>query len=430
MRAHIRPHNLQGRVSVPGSKSHTIRAVVISTMSEGRSIIRNPLPSADCLSSMRACAAYGARTEIGERAWTVEGVGRHLHVPEDVVDAGNSGTTLYFVTAMATLIGEWSVLTGDWQIRRRPIVPLLRALQELDATAFTTRSHVDAPPVVVRGPMRPGTAHLSGKLSQYVSAILLAAPNVDGTVRVEVEQAREKPYLQMTVDWMTRQGIHVEYDRDRYRYFEVRGPQAYRPVDATIPSDWESVAFPLVAAAVTDSEVTIEDLDVGGNQGDAVIVDILKEMGADVQLDEDGRRLTITGGRKLRGITVDCSDIPDAVPILSVAGCFAEGVTRLTGVEGVRVKETDRVAVMREELGKMGARIEDDESTMTIYGGRPLTGATVDSHDDHRVAMSLAVAGLFARGETVLTRAECVSVSFPNFFALMNQLGAGFVTEA
>lgn len=429
MRVRVRPHNLSGRLSVPGSKSHTIRAMLISTMAEGTSVIRNPLTSEDCLSAKRACAAFGASTEVIDGVWHVKGAGANLHVPDDVVDVGNSGTTLYFVAGMASLLADWTVLTGDWQIRRRPIRPLLRALEQLGGAGFTTRSQVDAPPVAVRGPIRSGTARLDGRLSQYVSAILLASPRVDGVVRVEVEQPREKPYLQMTVDWMKRQGIQIDYDEAGYRYFEVRGPQAYHPVEATIPSDWESVAFPLVAAVVTESELIIEDLDVDGTQGDAVIVDILQEMGADIVLDKEHRRLTVRGGRPLRGVTVDCSDIPDAVPILSVVACYAQGTTRLTGVEMVRVKETDRVAVMCQELSKMGARVEEDPSSMTIHGGHRLVGAEVESHGDHRVAMALAVAGLFAQGETVVEGAECASVSFPGYYELMNRVGAGYVTE-
>ncbi|HEY8462771.1 MAG TPA: 3-phosphoshikimate 1-carboxyvinyltransferase [Bacillota bacterium] len=429
MKVHVSAHNLEGRLSVPGSKSHTIRAVVISTLSEGKSIIKNPLPSDDCFSAVKACSAFGASAKVEKGLWTLEGVGRNLSVPEDIVDCGNSGTTLYFVTAMATLLDQWTVLTGDWQIRRRPIRTLLSALEEMGAKAFTTRSAVDAAPVVVRGPLKAGTVHLDGRLSQYVSAILLSSPLLNGVTRVELKEAREKPYLQMTVDWMTRQGIHVEYDAQKYSFFEVKGPQPYRPVNARIPSDWESVAFPLVAAIITNSKLTIEDLDLEGNQGDAVIVDILKEMGADIQIDEKNRSLTARGGSKLRGITVDVSDIPDALPILSVVACYAEGDTRLTGIEMVRAKETDRVAVMREELAKMGASIEDTPKSMTIHGGRKLTGSVVASHSDHRVAMSLAVAGLRADGDTIITDAECASVSFPGFYEMMNRVGAGFVVK-
>lgn len=420
--------NLSGRLSVPGSKSHTIRAVLISMMADGVSMIRNPLPSEDCVSATRAAKALGAKIKIEKGLWTVEGNPEGLKTPEDVIDCGNSGTTFYFVTAISGTLSDYVVLTGDYQIRRRPVKQLLGAISDLGAFAVTTRSDVDAAPVIVKGPMKPGRIVFGGKMSQYISGMLLASARLSGTTRIEVEQAIERPYLQMTVDWISEHGIEIDYDRDNYSFFEVRGPQKYKTVNSTIPSDWESVAFPLVAALVTDSELIIEDLDISGSQGDAVIVDIMKEMGGDVTLNGDGNYLTARGGNRLKGISIDCSDIPDALPILSVAACFAQGDTILTGVESIRVKETDRVEVMKRELSKMGASIEDRPDRMIIHGGKKLHGRKVESHDDHRVAMSLAVAGLFSDGVTEVSNAECVSVSFPGFFELMNTVGAGFET--
>jgi 3-phosphoshikimate 1-carboxyvinyltransferase len=279
---------------------------------------------------------------------------------------------------------------------------------------------------VIRGPIKPGTVTLNGRMSQYVSAIMLISPLLNGEMNILLEKPYEKPYLQMTVDWLEKQGITVDYDGENYRYFKIKGPQEYKAVNERIPSDWEGVAFPLVAALITDSKLVIEDLDLSGSQGDAVIVDILKEMGGNITVDKENNSLIAQGGNKLKGITIDCMDIPDAVPALSVAAAFAEGETKLTGIEMVRVKETDRVAVMQEELGKMGVKIEDDDSTMTIFGGSKLKGAEVDSHDDHRVAMALAVAGLAADGETVVKDAECCDVSFPDFYNIMNKVNANF----
>lgn len=429
MKAYSKKHNLSGNLTVPGSKSHTIRAVLIAMMAEGKSYIKNPLPSEDCLSSTTAARAYGANVEVSDGLWVVDGLGKNLKVPDDVVDSGNSGTTLYFIAGIASTLDGTSVITGDRQIRRRPIRQLLGAINQLGGNAFTTRKDVDAAPAVVTGPIKPGKVVLDGHLSQYVSAVLLSAPLVDGAVEIELTDPKEKPYLQMTVDWMTEQGIELEYDSENYSYFKVVGPQSYKSVNSTIPSDWEGVAFPLVAALVTDSKLTIEDLDLSGGQGDAVIVDVLQEMGGQIEVQKDKNSLIATGGKKLKGIEIDCSDIPDAVPALSVAGCFAEGETKLTGLEIVRLKETDRVAVMTEELRKMGADIEEGKDYMIIRGGKPLKGVEVDSHGDHRVAMSLTVAGLFAEGETVVTEAESVAVSFPNYFEIMNKVGAEFRLE-
>lgn len=428
MLARVKPGNISGTLSVPGSKSHTIRAVLIATMAEGKSFIRNPLPSRDCLSSMISARAFGAVTEELPDLWTVEGLAGKLQVPEDVLDVGNSGTTLYFVAAMAALVEGWTVLTGDHQIRKRPIAPLIEALTELGAEGFTTRKGVKSPPAVIRGPIKAGTVHLEGNFSQYVSAAMLVSPLLEGTTRIEIANAIERPYLDMTAGWMKQQGISFDFDNENYKYFEITGPQEYKAVNSAIPSDWESVAFPLVAAAITDSEITIENLDLSGSQGDDQIVDVLRSMNADITLNKEESSLTVKGGRKLKGITIDCSDIPDAVPILAVAGAFAEGTTKLTNVEMVRIKETDRVALMHQELEKMGVTAVETHDTLTIIGGK-VKGAAVDSHDDHRIAMALQVAGLGAEGETTVTDGECVAVSFPNFYEVMNSVGAGIVTE-
>jgi len=422
-------HNLSGRLSVPGSKSHTIRAVLIAAMANGLSTIKNPLPSEDCLSATRAARAFGSDVKIEKGVWTIQSSQDGLKVPDDVIDCGNSGTTYYFATAISGTLNDYVVLTGDYQIRRRPVGKLLEAMSDLGAFAVTTRINSNAAPVIIKGPMKAGTIVFGGKMSQYISGMLLASARINGKTRIEVQKAIERPYLQMTVDWMTEHGIKIEYDEKNYSFFEVEGPQEYRTVETSIPSDWESVAFPLVAALVTDSEIVIEDLDLSGSQGDSVIVDILKEMGGDVTLDGATNSLKARGGNRLRGITIDCSDIPDALPILSVAACFAEGDTVLSGIESIRVKETDRVEVMKRELSKMGASIEDTDHEMIIHGGKKLTGAKVESHDDHRVAMSLAVAGLFSDGVAEISNAECVSVSFPGFYELMNGVGAGFETE-
>ncbi|MGN9164395.1 3-phosphoshikimate 1-carboxyvinyltransferase [Tissierellaceae bacterium HCP3S3_D8] len=426
MKAYILKNNLRGEISVPGSKSHTIRAITIATMSSGKSIIRNPLPSADCIATLNSVKLFGADYHMDDDKWIVEGVGKDLKVPDDIVDIDNSGTALYFMTALASLLPEWSVLTGDGQIRKRPINHLLEALRKLGATAFTTRDNIDAPPLIIKGPIKGGVTKLNGRLSQFVSSILLVAPMVEGDIRIEVEEPKEIPYIAMTIDWMEKVGVKVEYDRESYKYFEVRGNQSYRSFDLTIASDWSGVAFPLCAGVITDSDITIKDLSLGDVQGDAKIVDILIEMGADITINRENNSISVKGGKELNGVTVNLSNMPDSLPMLSVVGAYAKGVTRFEGVGIARAKETDRVAVMKEALTKMGVKVEDDEDSMTIYGGTPLKGAIVDSYHDHRNAMALSVAGLIAEGETIVNGADSVKVSFPNFYEAMNRLGAGY----
>ena len=429
MKAYIHSNNLSGAVSVPGSKSHTIRAVLFGLLADGVSTIKNPLPSKDGLASVNVARLYGGKCQLDGNLWSVEGVGGELKVPDDVIDVENSGTTLYFATTLAALLKEWVVLTGDEQIRRRPIEKLLAALTDLGAVAEPTRAGVDAAPAVVKGPIGPGTAHLDGRLSQYVSAMLMAAPLVDGTVRVELEDPKEIPYVEITLSWLDRCGIKYTYDEKEHKYYEITGPQKYGNFDVVIPCDWSGVAFPLVAAVVTDSEVVIEDLNFEDKQGDAKIIDFLIEMGADITIDRDNNRLIAKGGKELHGITVDLSNTPDALPALSVAAAYAKGKTVFTGTKIIRKKETDRVAVMAENLALMNVKTEATDDTMTVYGTSSLKGAVVKSHDDHRVAMALSVAGLFAEGETVVEEAECVSVSFPNFYEVMNNIGADMVLK-
>jgi 3-phosphoshikimate 1-carboxyvinyltransferase len=421
-----RKNSLHGEITVPGSKSHTIRATLLAVMAEGRSVIHNPLTSEDCLSAVRAGRAFGAEIQEEKDAWIVKGLGRNIRLPDDVVDCGNSGTTTIFTMAMAALLDGYTVITGDYQIRRRPVIQLVSALKELDAEAFLTRPGKEAPPVVIRGILKGGTAHFSGFNSQVVSATLMASALGPAPVRIEVEKPLEKPYLQMTIDWMRRYGVELTKQAPDYTYFVIPSGQVYKPLESTIPSDWSGVAFPLTAAVCTPSELIISGVDFNDAQGDKVVVDHLIAMGADITKEPGQGRLIVRGGRPLKGgLTINLNDTPDALPALSVAACYARGATVFTGLAHVRVKETDRVAVMQRELGKMGAKVEATADSMVVHGGAPLTGAEVESHDDHRIAMALAVAGLFADGSTNVKDAECASVSFPNFFELMNASGAG-----
>jgi 3-phosphoshikimate 1-carboxyvinyltransferase len=416
---------------VPGSKSHTIRAVLLAVMARGRSVIHNPLTSADCLSAVRAGRAFGAEIEEEKGTWIVQGLGGNIVLPDDVVDCGNSGTTTIFVMAMAALLDGYTVISGDYQIRRRPVSELVSALRELGAEAFVTRPGKEAPPVVIRGILKGGTAHFSGFNSQVVSATLMASALGPAPVSVEVEKPLEKPYLQMTIDWMRRYGVELTEQAPDYTRFVIPSGQVYRALESTIPCDWSAVSFPLAAAVATPSELIISGLDFNDAQGDKAVVDHFIAMGADIIKEPEGGRLIIRGGRPLKGgLTIKLDDTPDALPALAAAACYARGATVFTGLAHVRVKETDRVAVMRKELEKLGAKIEVSSDRMVVHGGAPLSGAEVESHNDHRVAMALAVAGLFADGKTTVKDAECVSVSFPNFFEMMNAAGAGMELKA
>ena len=418
---------LKGSIQIPGSKSHAIRAILLSTLAEGVSVIKNPPHSNDVMSALNCAKLFGAKvTEDGDN-WIIEGTGGKLKTPDDVVNTGNSGTATTLLIAMSSLAEGYSVITGDYQIRRRPQKAMVDVLNELGANAVITRPDCSAPPIVVKGPLIGGEAHLSGFSSVFVSGTLVAAPLSKEGVTISVEKPLETPYIQMTIDWLRRYGVELSENSGEFRHFRVEGNQKYIASENAIPADWSSVAFPLVAAVTTLSDVEICGVDFDDCQGDKMVVEHIIAMGADITKDAENHKLIVHGGKPIKSnMTINLNDIPDSLPALSVAACYAEGTTTFTGLAHVRVKETDRVAVMERELKKIGADVETGPDYMIVHGGKPLTGAVVESYDDHRVAMAMAVAGLFSNGEMRVNNAECAAVSFPGFFDKMNAIGCNF----
>jgi len=414
------PSKLKGTITIPGSKSNTTRAVFIATLADGESVIRNPLPSADCYSTVEVCRGFGASITT-DKEWVVRGIGSRPLVPSDVLNMGNSGTTYYIATAVATLVNGFTIITGDHQIRRRPVGPLINALNDLGGFVFSTRGGGVAP-LVVRGILQGGKTSLPGVISQWLTSLLISCPLARGDTTITVENLQERPYIDMTMGWLTRQKI--EFSHDYYKRFSVKGGQSYHPLDERIPSDWESASFPLVAAAITDSEVTVMGLDMEDYQGDKAIVAILKDMGADVTIVGRGEGgVTVKGGKELHGIEIDCKDLPDAPPVLAVLATKAKGKTVLRNLASSRLKETDRPQSICEELLKMGVRIDIDADSLTIYQS-DLIGTKIDGHTDHRIVMAAAVAALAAKGKSEISDAEYCKISFPNFYELMRSIGA------
>ncbi|MHB0913012.1 MAG: 3-phosphoshikimate 1-carboxyvinyltransferase [Armatimonadota bacterium] len=415
MNLSIEKSNLSGRVRIPASKSHTVRAVAIGSLAEGTSRVTNPLVSADALSAVRAYHGLGAEIETGE-VWAI--TGGKPQVPENVLDVGNSGTTLYIAMGSAALADGWSIFTGDEQIRARPAEPLMEALAGLGAQTFSTRGN-GRPPLAVRGPMRGGKITLNGsKTSQYLTSLLVNCPLAEGDTEIEVRNAVEKPYTEMTLAWLAEQGIRFE--RYGFERFVVHGGQSYRAFEKSIPGDFSSATFFLCAAAITGSELLLLGLDMNDTQGDKAVVDMLAAMGAEIEQQDGGIRIK---GGKLTGGEFDLSGTPDALPAMAVTACFAEGETRLVNVAQARLKETDRICAMRRELTEMGAEIEERLDGLVIRGGA-LKGARVHGHGDHRIVMALAVAGLAAEGRTEIDTAEAMGITFPNFVQLMRSVGA------
>ncbi|MCL1818604.1 MAG: 3-phosphoshikimate 1-carboxyvinyltransferase [Spirochaetaceae bacterium] len=422
MIATVSPKRFSKTVLVPASKSHTIRALLVASFAEGTSRILNPLDSQDASSAVAACRLLGARitegkTSGGERLLLVEGTGGRAAVPPSPIDAGNSGTTLYLAAALAALADADISFTGDAQVLSRPAGNLLRSLEDLGAAVQCAEG--GKPPFTVRGPLRGGKTSIECPTSQYLSALLLAAPLIQGEVtEICVPLLYEEPYVEMTLSWLDGQGIKMQ--REGLRRFVIPGGQAYHAFEKTVPGDFSSAAFLFCAAAITGGPVTLQGLDQTDAQGDKAVLGILKSMGCTAKT--AGTSITLTGGR-LAGRDIDMNAIPDTLPALAAAACFAEGKTRLLNVPQARMKETDRIAVMARELSKMGARIQELPDGLEIEGKvnrePALAGCRVNGHGDHRVVMALAIAGLGARGQTEIETAEAAGVTFSGFFDLL-----------
>ncbi|MEM3563823.1 MAG: 3-phosphoshikimate 1-carboxyvinyltransferase [Candidatus Jordarchaeaceae archaeon] len=415
--------SLQGAVSAPPSKSYTHRAFIISTLAEGKSEIFEPLISRDTLASIRACEALGAVIERrGEKVWCVSG-SPSPKTPEDVINVDNSGTTIRIMTAVSSLAPGFTVLTGDASIRQRPMGPLIKSLGDLGVRCFSTKGD-DKPPIVVEGGgIKGGKTNIPGHISsQFISALLIACPLAKNETRISfTSELKSEPYLEMTMEVLSLFKGNIKYLPNMGVVIPPK--QTYSPASVRIPGDFSSAAFILSAAAITDSDVKIHNLDMGSKQGDKKIVDILIKMGAEVELGENYVR--IIGGHKLKGISFDCGNNPDLLPILAVLGSVAEGKTDIFNAQHVRYKESDRVSAMAKELSKMGIRIDEKIDGLTIHGGK-LKGAHVETYNDHRILMALAVAALAAEGETIISGVESVDVSYPSFLEDMNFLGANF----
>ncbi len=417
----VKRSSLRGTTKIPGNKSASARAIVLGGLAEGTSRVKNVLPGMDSYSIVEMMRALGARIDTARpEEWVFEGVANEPRVPACVLDAGNSGTGYYLISAIAGLINGCSVVSGDYQICYRPAQPLIDALNDLGALVFSTRNSGTAP-LVIKGPMRGGRTTLPGINSQWLSPLLIAGALVPDGVVVSVKDLYELPYVNMTMGWMKTAGATCTH-RD-YEEFTVPGNQRYRGFSAEIPADWGSSGYPMVGAAVTESKVVFEGMDPDDFAGERMYPHWIKQMGGNVTFTDGGRTVTVEGGKELQGIEIDCSNTPDAVPALAVLGCRAGGKTVLTNIGASRLKETDRTRSIKEELTKMGARFDETSDSLTIYHSE-LKGASIDGRHDHRIVMATAIAGMMAEGETIIEGAEWSGVSFPNFYDVCKALGA------
>ncbi|MFH1485624.1 MAG: 3-phosphoshikimate 1-carboxyvinyltransferase [Chloroflexota bacterium] len=422
------PLALKGAVVLPGDKSISHRAVILNSIAVGTATVENFSPGKDCFSSVRCLRALGARIEDDpdRRCLAISGVGKEgLREPDDVLDAGNSGTTMRLLSGLLAAQPFLSIVTGDASLRSRPMGRIIQPLRMMGAQIWARAGDAVAPLAIKGSRLKGINYRLPVASAQLKSAILLAALYAEGTTVVE-EPVRSRDHTERLLKEMGA-GLEV---RDSSISLT---PSVLRAVDMHVPGDISSAAYWMVAALLhPDARIVIKN--VGMNETRSGIIDVLQSMGAGIVVSH----MRSEGGEPMAELTVETSDlvaaeiggdlIPrviDELPIIAVAATRARGTTVIRDASELRVKESDRIATIVGELSKLGASIEERPDGMIIHGGRRLRGAPCYSYNDHRLAMTLAIAGLVSEGETVIHGAEAVEISYPGFWGQIDRLSVG-----
>ena len=413
MQASISKSEVLGKATAPSSKSYTIRGLICGALAGGKSEIVSPLASDDTTAAINVLKKVGVTIRQQKKSWTVEG-GNFMSPTSDLF-CGDSAATLRFMTAFGAIIPGVCHLTAGPSLSRRPVKVLIHALKMLGVKCS---SHGGLTPVTVKGGIfKGGTTSLPGNISsQYVSALLHIAPFAAEDMTVKLTTPLEsRPYVMMTMDAMQWFGITVAFD-ENLDMFEVL-PQKYKPTKFKVEGDWSSASYLLSLGALA-GEVEVNNLDMESLQGDRMLVGFLENMGASVIT---GRNSVIIRQSKLKAIKADLSDCIDLLPTMAVLAAVADGTSEFTGIERARIKESDRVAAVKEGLARMGINVREDAKRLTITGGKP-KGTLIDSKGDHRIAMSFSLLGTVV-GNTVIDRAECVTKTYPEFWDVFKNLG-------
>ena len=417
---------LSGELSIPPSKSHTLRALLFGALAEGKSIVRHYLHSSDTMRMIDACRLLGATVEVFPDKIEIKGISGVIPPLQGIIDAGNSGIILRFLTAICALSTGEVKVTGDSSIcSNRPMNSLLQALTMLGAKIHFLGKQGYAP-FTIQGPLKGGKVTVDGADSQPVSALLIAAAFAAKPIEIKVTRPGEIPYIQMTLKWLD--DLNIPYEKEGYELFRLKGSARPSGFDYTVPGDLSTAAFPLAAALITKSELLIKNIDLNDSQGDKELVEVFMKMGAIFEVDSLLKTIKVKKSVSLRGLTLDINNYIDALPILAVVGCFASGETHLLNASNARHKECDRIRAIKEELGRMGASIVEKRDGLLVKHSQ-LKPGTLNSHQDHRIAMALSVAAMGVNGETTLSPIDCVAKTYAHFAKDFIALGANFKTQ-
>lgn len=416
------PQSLRGRISAPGSKAYTHRAVLASLLSQGETVIQAASECDDVHRTLEAIQLLGARVQIQNHRIVSSGT-EGFASSNAPINCGESGATLRFLTAIAGTSPTRTTLMAGESLSKRPLEPLLKAMETLGASTMIAENQGGCE-VRVHGPLKGGETWIRGDISsQFISGLLFAAPlaSTDVTVHL-IGRLESRPYVEMSLHVLKKHGISIDVgDND----FHIPAPQKYAAAFHDVPGDFSSSAFPIAAGGIAGEEITVSGLNPGSGEPDAVFLKVVEQMGLDVR--NVGQTLEVRGS-KLGPFEFDAMDNPDLVPPLEVLGCFAEGTSEIRGVKRLRYKETNRLQTIPAELVKMGAKIKVNDTDVKIEGGG-LAGCELHSKHDHRVAMSCAIASIGARGYSSIHNAEAVSKSYPEFFQDLAKLGVDLNVE-
>ena len=416
------PQSLRGRISAPGSKAYTHRAVLASLLSQGETVIQGASECDDVHRTLKAIELLGARVQIQNGRIVSHGSER-LAPSNAAINCGESGATLRFLTAIAGTSPTRTTLMAGESLSKRPLEPLLKAMETLGAST-TIAENREGCEVRVHGPLKGGETWIRGDVSsQFISGLLFAAPLASSDVTIHLNgRLGSRPYVEMSLHVLKRHGISIDVgDND----FRIPAPQKYTAAFHDVPGDFSSSAFLIAGGGIAGEEITVSGLNPESGEPDAIFLKVADQMGLDVR--NVGQTLEVRGG-KLESFEFDAVDNPDLVPPLEVLGCFAKGTSEIRGVDRLRYKETNRLQTIPAELVKMGAKIKVNDAAVRIEGGG-LVGCELDSKHDHRVAMSCAIASVGARGGSSIHNAEAVSKSYPEFFQDLTRLGVDLNVE-
>ncbi|MBI3638743.1 MAG: 3-phosphoshikimate 1-carboxyvinyltransferase [Thaumarchaeota archaeon] len=421
MKCKIEKARLEGNIVCPPNKSYTHRAIFLASLAKGKSQIRNVLLSRDTIATINACKTFGTIIKEDGANLRIESSG-DIKLQSNEIDASNSGTTIRISAAIASLLDTKTTLSGDSSLRKRPMQPLLDALEDLGASCTSTDGK---PPITVKGKIHGGEVSIPGTVSsQFISALMIASPKIEKGIKLNIEgNLVSKPYLDATISTMKKFGVSVD-TIDPYKKYSI-SKQQYKSADFTVPSDFSSMALLLSAAVLIGDKMTISALVGDLPQGDREMITHLEKLGVKVNLDD---LITVKTPPSLNGGRFDLSNTPDLLPALAILALKTSKSIEIYNVKHARFKETDRIAILACELAKIGIKVQEKEDGLILGAPDIPKGADLDSSDDHRLFMAFCIAGMFVGGCTV-SDPQSVDVSYPTFIQDMNAIGAKILSD-